>query len=79
MDVNEHEMLERLVADVATLRSAVALLLAATLSPNGLRAYRNNLPSPAELSEPDAQVLRDFGSDLDLGVEIERRSPSKRR
>ena len=78
MDADQHQMLERLVAEVAILRSAVALLLAANLSPDGLRAYRNDLPSPTDLSEPSAETLRQFSDDLDLGVALQRRFPKKR-
>ena len=78
MDADQHETLEQLVAEVAILRSTVALLLAANLSPNGLQAFRNGLPSPAELPEIRADVLRNFSRDLDLGLDIQRRSPKKR-
>ena len=77
MDVNEHEMLERIVAEVAILRSAVALLLAAGLSPDALRSYRNELPSPTEVPENIAEVLSQFSRDLDLGIGLQGKFPKK--
>ena len=77
MSEDQNEMLERLVAEVAILRSAVALLLSASLHPDALTAYRNELPSPAELSEIGSEVLSQFSRDLDRGVALDKGFPKK--
>ena len=51
MDEYERALLEKLVANVEVLRSAVALLICAGLSDDALRAYRGELPSPELLSK----------------------------
>ena len=78
MDENQNEMIERLVAEVAILRSAVALLLAANVSPDALTAYKNGLPSPIEVSENLAEVLTEFARDLDLGITLQSKFPVDR-
>ena len=77
MDVNEREMLEQLVAEVAILRSAVAVLIPFCLSRDALRAYRNEIPSPVGVPEPRGKALAHFARELDLGESLQRRSPRR--
>ena len=63
-------MLEQVVAEVATLRSAVALLLAASVPPDTLSTYRHELPSPGELPEIAGKVLSKFSRDLDHAAAV---------
>ena len=78
MDEKQNEMLEQLVAEVEMLRSAVAVLLPFCLSRDALIAYRNELPSPLELTEARREALSHFTGELDLGEALERRSPRRR-
>ena len=73
MSEDQQEMLEQVVAEVTVLRSAVAVLLAAVLSPDALRSYRTDLPSPIEFSEIRGKTLANFSRDLDHGIDLNSR------
>ena len=79
MDEYERALLEKLVANVEVLRSAVALLICSGLSDDALKAYRKTLPSTvvgsgtAEALDPFDEALRHLAGELNLHSESVRR------
>ncbi len=70
---DQQALLEQVVVEVTVLRSAVAVLLAAVLSPDALRAYRSEIKPLVEFPEVSDEVLSDFSRDLDHGIALNRR------